>query len=304
MAESRSRKWCFTFNNYTEQEESTLKESLQDDSKYCIIGKEEGKETHTKHLQGFVVFKSDKRLSTLKNQYDKKIHWEECKGTVQQNIDYCSKDGNFSEFGEAPKGKGSRSDLEELHLHLLSGASVKDISNAHFGTFLRYNKGIMMYKLYNQPKNKDTKPEVIVLIGKTGTGKTKYANEQDENAYWKACSNKWWDGYDGEETIILDEMKHSKDSLTIEDLLRLTDRYHKTGEIKGGTIGLYPKKIIITSNYQPWEWYPFAPEESIHALFRRFTTYINTDTQPWTIAKNIDGKGIPLPSGWNSINLH
>ena len=59
------------------------------DMKY-IIGKEVG-ESGTPHLQGFV--ESSKKFRWSEFGLPKTIHWEKTKGTRQQNIDYCSKDG-------------------------------------------------------------------------------------------------------------------------------------------------------------------------------------------------------------------
>lgn len=92
----RARKWCFTFNNYSEAEYNDLKESLTQQTQYFIIGKETGKEG-TPHLQGYIEFKHPRRLSTLK-ELNKKIHWEITKGSKEKNIIYCSKDNNYYIF--------------------------------------------------------------------------------------------------------------------------------------------------------------------------------------------------------------
>lgn len=96
----RGRSFCFTLNNYSEQEYEDLKEWAQG-HKY-IIGKEVGKEG-TSHLQGYIYTKNPIRLSTLL-KINKRIHWEKAKGNIQQNLDYCSKDGEY-ETNFKPKTK-------------------------------------------------------------------------------------------------------------------------------------------------------------------------------------------------------
>lgn len=88
-----SKYWCFTLNNYTEEEIGNLETTF---SKLEILygyGKEVG-EKGTPHLQGWIECKSKIRpLETFKEL--KRIHWEKRKGTKAQNITYCAKEGNY-----------------------------------------------------------------------------------------------------------------------------------------------------------------------------------------------------------------
>jgi len=86
---SPAKNWCFTFNNYSENDISSII-SKNEISEY-IIGKEIG-ENGTPHLQGYLTFKKKLRPKGLFNE---KIHWEKAKGNRQQNLDYCMKDGDF-----------------------------------------------------------------------------------------------------------------------------------------------------------------------------------------------------------------
>nr|UOF83117.1 rep protein [Cressdnaviricota sp.] len=90
--DSPCKRWCFTFNNYTESEYENIVQLLNS-SKY-IIGKEVG-ENGTPHLQGYVNFETKTRLTALK-KINNKIHWEKCKGSEEDNIKYCSKDGKYT----------------------------------------------------------------------------------------------------------------------------------------------------------------------------------------------------------------
>lgn len=89
-----SKKWCFTFNNYKKEEETAIIKKLETLKSSFIIGREVG-EQGTPHLQGYIEFRGKVRpIETLK-QFNK-IHWEKAKGTREQNIKYCSKDGDFT----------------------------------------------------------------------------------------------------------------------------------------------------------------------------------------------------------------
>lgn len=89
----RGKRWCLTFNNYTNEEYVSLKNGLDSRSTGYILGLEIG-ESGTKHVQGYVEFKGLIELSSLK-KINKKIHWEKAKGNKEANIKYCSKEGIF-----------------------------------------------------------------------------------------------------------------------------------------------------------------------------------------------------------------
>ena len=89
------RKWCFTINNYTEEDEQNLLDKLTPDKVvYAIVGREKG-ESGTPHLQGYVYFKRRLNMSTPKARLGKTAHLEPARGTPEQNEQYCSKDGDI-----------------------------------------------------------------------------------------------------------------------------------------------------------------------------------------------------------------
>jgi len=66
-------------------------------------------------------------------------------------------------------------------------------------------------------------------------------------------SGTWWDGYEGQHTVIIDEFYSW---LRYDFFLRLTDRYPLQVETKGGSVQFVSRRIVFTSNTQPTEWYP------------------------------------------------
>ncbi len=88
---NRARSWCFTLNNYKEEDVVTLSHpnwSNMKCKKICFQ-EEIGEESKIPHLQGVVQFEESTSFSTLKSFHDK-IHWEKCK-SLPASIKYCSK---------------------------------------------------------------------------------------------------------------------------------------------------------------------------------------------------------------------
>ncbi len=110
---SQSKRWCFTHNNPTVDSRNVLIQTLQsDDVVYGIIANEVG-EGGTPHNQGYLVFKTNKRLNAVRRLLPG-CHLETARGTNKQASDYCKKEGDFVEFGQIPPEQGKRSDWERL----------------------------------------------------------------------------------------------------------------------------------------------------------------------------------------------
>lgn len=81
-------RWCFTLNNWTDSEYSSIVPIFRNNCKLVIIGSEVG-DSGTPHLQGYCEFKTKLRPKSL---FVARFHWEKAKGNKTQNINYCSKD--------------------------------------------------------------------------------------------------------------------------------------------------------------------------------------------------------------------
>ncbi len=94
--DTRSRKWIFTWNNYTEQNCIDMKEWCSSQCKNSGFGREIAPTTGTPHLQGFWVFKNQKYFSQIKKKWPR-VSYRMMKGTESQNLKYYSKDGNYTQ---------------------------------------------------------------------------------------------------------------------------------------------------------------------------------------------------------------
>lgn len=274
MPESKRRDYCFTINNWTDEDLEELKK-LEDSPKvrYIIAGQEVGEEG-TKHIQGYVYFHNATAFSTIKG-FLPRSHIEPCKGTPEQNIAYCSKDGEFYEKGERPISQKRKGELEKERWDDIKDKAKRgkldeipsDIFVKHYRTLRAIEKDHA-----EMPEDADDCTGKW-YYGDTGTGKSRKARSENPGAYLKMC-NKWWDSYNGEDVVIIEDF--DKQHVVLGHHLKIwADRYAFPAEIKGGKINIRPKLIIVTSNWHPKEIWGQEPQ-TLEPILRRFdVTHFN-----------------------------
>lgn len=80
-------------------------------------------------------------------------------------------------------------------------------------------------------------------------------------------NNKWFDGYQGEDAIILDDFDKSHHYMGFH-LKIWGDRYAFVAEHKGGSKMIRPKHCVVTSNVAPWD--IWADDATLQPILRRF----------------------------------
>lgn len=242
--------------------------------KWLIYGHEVG-EQGTPHLQGASVIGRQLAWSTLKKAFPPRTHIEEMRGTPRESFIYCTKDdNNYYQFGDEPK-PGKRNDLLSAVEAMRTVKSMRDFvkNDENAATFIRYPRGLTTFRsLLQQPRSPDRPPIIYWLHGPTGAGKTKAAWTFYETYFgttdqtWISNGSlRWFDGYDGHQGAILDDIR--ADSIPYNELLRLLDRYPLRVEIKGGTVEWNPTFIIITAPMEPDQF--FRVGDDIEQLKRR-----------------------------------
>lgn len=269
--QSRSRCYCFTVNNFTDEHKQSL---LSIPCKYIIAGKEIG-ESGTPHLQGFVQFKTQVAFSSVKKLLPDGAHIEKANGRPDQAADYCKKDGDYFEHGTAPvspkrRGENEISRYEAAWKHAKTGNLEEidaDIRIRCYATLRRIKAE------YQTKPESQVKMDFHWFWGPSGTGKSLTARLENPDHYLKS-PNKWWDGYVDQPCVIIDEWcppsGDSKLAPLADHLKRWADHHPFSAEIKGGSICIRPPKIIITSNYSIEECFP-RPQDHL-PLLRRFQT--------------------------------
>ena len=137
---------CYTFNNYTPEDILRIQGSIgKRGITYICYGREVG-QNGTPHLQGYL--QGTQKQFPLLMQAIGKCHMEAAKGSDEQAIAYCQKDGDFWQGGERVtiKGRkdrqGQRNDLEAVKSAIDRGESYDDICDTQFDTAAKYSKFI------------------------------------------------------------------------------------------------------------------------------------------------------------------
>lgn len=261
-AMSRSRGYCFTINNPTGWDEADI-EGLSTAAEYYVYGRETGEEG-TPHLQGYVRFKNAISFMRIK-QLLPRAHIEVQKGTCLEAANYCKKDGDYVEWGEL-KATGLTS--KQRWTAILSAAERGDlqyIRDEFPGEYIRYFNSLHRLRIRDSSILDDLQNEW--WWGPTGTGKSRLVWERYPDHYAKQL-NKWWDGYNDEETVVIEEWA-PKNEMTASGLKIWADRYPFSCEVKGGCMRrIRPKRIIVTSNYSLEQC--FERMEDLEPMKRRF----------------------------------
>lgn len=248
-----SKYWCFT---------SYLSECPwnEDNCTYVIYGREVCPDTKRKHLQGFVAFAKKTRLSAIK-KIDAEGHYEIKRATIKEAVEYCKKDGDYTEIGEMPddnSGAAIRKCIECAKKGDL--ATIEDLSP---GLYLRYKRTFEGMRVFDLPEL--TQPTGYWVYGQPGTSKD--SNVLKLKPFVKS-HNKWWDGYDGQPYVLISDVDHSTAKWIGHFLKIWMDMHPFNAEVKGGVVTIRPQRVYVTSNYMITEL--FSEDENLcNALKRR-----------------------------------
>lgn len=267
---SEALAYCFTINNPTDNDIETVKKVKCRGMKAAhehING--EG----TPHIQGAVCFKTKVSMKQAVKRLGGRASVRVMGGTWDQQ-DYCFKEGKEDQVirneGEGPK-QGKRSDIVAFRDRIREGMTNLQAYEEHPDIMARWPRFYGGYRnALNQNVKRTWMTQGFWWHGKTGTGKSHKAHTEYPDAYvWNSDDKGWWDNYDGQETVIIDDFRGG---LTYGTLLRLVDKYPYTVPQRGKEpVPFLAKRVIITSSLTPELVYNTLHEtDSLDQLKRRF----------------------------------
>lgn len=268
----KKRAFVFTYNNYDPALMLTYQAiGSQPCVRYFTFGREIA-ESGTPHLQGFIYFKSPRThrgaVDFLQHQMPG-CHVEMARGSNKEAIDYCHKD-DADPFEEGdrphcPAQDGARTaEFWKTTRVAAEEGRLDDIDEQ-----IRFKNDQCIerhrYRALKKRQLADTEEQHEWYWGPSNTGKSRKARE-NEGAYLKMC-NKWWDGYEQEDVVIIEDFDKCHSALC-HHMKIWADRYPFTSEVKNHVMKIRPSKIIVTSNYHPSDIWDSA--EDLEPILRRF----------------------------------
>jgi len=279
---SRIRAFIMTWNNYPENWIELIDKAFETKRFRYIIGGKEVGENGTPHIQGHIDQKNGSTIKALQKFLKKAdikcaIKQPKDEHHAANNRNYCKKDHDFTEWGVKPQ-QGKRNDIEACMETIRAEPRIKtvDLMERHPSVYAKYPAFVHQYKLH-KVKHKilqhtdETTPNLWIW-GKAGKGKSRPYQELLDKMYPKQI-NKWWDAYDGEPTVLVEDFAESHVRSMTPHVKIWADRYPFFAQVKNFTVRIRPQRIVVTSNYDSSV---IFGAEDIEAITRRFQM-INVD---------------------------
>lgn len=231
--------------------------------------KEIGNSTGAIHWQIFVSYKKAVRLRQIKTDFGNSVHAEPSRSSAAEEYVFKEEtrvEGTQFELGEKAFQRNNAEDWSRIWEKAKKG-QINDIADEMPNVAIQHYRTLKMIAMDFMECPPDlTVTAGIWIHGPPGVGKSFYARQcYGTNLYLKA-QNKWWDGYQGQQNVLLDDL----DSDCLGHYLKIwADKYAFTAECKGSSVQIRPKNFIVTSNYTIDEL--FAKDQTlIEAIKRRF----------------------------------
>lgn len=278
MSDARKRAWCFT----SFQEDPPV---FTGNTTYLVYGREECPDTGRGHWQGYAEFRNPKKISQTQTTLAiPGAHLEARGGTPSDAAGYCKKGdrdkpdegwGAFAdepwetEFGDREKDPkpGTRSDIISFRDDIKRGASDLELVEEHPMCCAKYMKfkdfARATYCVPEALERGERAKMGIWLWGPPNTGKS----TNHPFTFYEKPSNKWWDGYSGEEFVVVDDPTDLWCSHFAGYVKTWVQEKPFRGEIKGGSLMVRFKRIIVMSNSSMEDYFGVHFSDAIGSRF-------------------------------------
>lgn len=247
---------------------------------YLAWGEEVCPDTGRAHLQ-FFSYGAKMSFKAWQEIY-KPHHVEFCKGSIYDQYAYTMKEGKWHELGDRPMIAGTKRVMHSIKAELDAGERPTKLmkKEEYFGTFAQHDKFFTKYhNVVTMDKLREQgykQREVYILIGASGSGKSKYVYEHHSSVdvyIMPRRDAKWCGSYSGQSVVVYNDVRCG-DVMSIPDFLNITDGYPIEVESKGGFVPWEAQVIYITSNDPIERWWPTSSPSDLAAVRRRITAVI------------------------------
>jgi len=115
-----------------------------------------------------------------------------------------------------------------------------------------YKYAMDVVDTYEKKFERKEAPTCLVFYGPPGGGKTYHAKRFHESFYAKPKGD-WWQGYDHQQVVILDEFDKSK--MSADELLTLLSEMPMQVPTKGGFVDFNSPTVILIGTTDPENWF-------------------------------------------------
>lgn len=187
----------------------------------------------------------------LKFKFNDRTANAEAVRSMSAVLKYCSKDDEYitniknleSLIKKSKKRKVIGEIFERGALWAVENGACREID------YKRLKASVDLYRLDTAPVEATDDCKGHWISGPTGIGKTHHVHERWPD-HFKKSANKWWDGYAGEEVVVMDDLGDKVGPMLTYHLKHWMDKWPSpAGEVKGGSIPLPFKVFVVTSQW-------------------------------------------------------
>lgn len=240
---------------------------------YGFAGLERAPSTGALHWQGYFSLEKKQRMSWLKKYGRGLIHWEAAKANWDKSFDYCRKDEDKPHFdwwqtGDLPEHKNNGEREKKRWKQARDLAKSGDLDGIDDQIFLSHYGNInKIARDYQQPPQDLPDYNFEWIWGRSGSGKSSLARQENPNPYPKN-TNKWWCAFKDGQTALIEDLDPEQAKYMAGFIKVWADKFPFNGEAKGGSRIIRPPKLVITSQYTIEECFNERDAEAIRRRCR------------------------------------
>lgn len=319
---AKTRNWCFTLNNPTEEERRFFAEmrALPRGLLFLILQEERG-ENGTVHFQGYLECATTHNINWLKNNFNPRAHFEVRRGTAQEAIAYCCKedtrvpDGFSLRLGESratTSAEAKQAKIDALDAIRKGELKLNDVPSEIMlnSGFLNAAKTVLSTML--GPRRN---VRVITIIGGTGVGKSWACYQHCGSDLVVYQRGGWFAGAHTQgSNLLFDEFTGQ---VPLSDMLTYLHGFPNQLPVKGSFYPACYTTVFITSNVMPENWYLNDKEElrtkregNLACLYRRIgyvgpqREYPEFENGCFIVIPELDERGRKIPIPEQRRQLH
>lgn len=283
---NRSPNWMITvFGEERQAHFDEVMERYEDhDIRYACYQMERTPTTQRLHYQAYVVFNGQKTKATVRRLFPG-CHVAARRGKHGEAKRYCHKErtrepgampAEIGDDSDIPDGQGQRTDIAAMYDSIRAGATVEDVMDSHQGTWTRCHAAVdKFYAAKGKRIERTEKPIVTVFYGESGGGKThsalKITSPSNRKLISAPSTGAVYFNHRPDDDLILEEFEGWIPLPLLKTMMEVTTCSLKVYYGEKSWIG---KRLVITSNYHPTQWWKNMTYIDQQAILRKIDNLI------------------------------